>query len=69
VYSQPAATERAPTRNSHGVVASASAVPAAAATAKASHAARLTEAGAASPLATSRTGPTRSASVPRTPSL
>ena len=60
---------RPPTRNSHGVVASARAVPARAATPKATNAARFTAAGEASFEATSRTGPTRSSSVPRTPSL
>ncbi len=59
----------APTTISHGLVASASARPASAATPKDTNAARLTAAGAASPDATRRTGPTRAVSVPRTPSL
>jgi hypothetical protein len=54
---------------SHHVVTAARASPATAAAPKASSAARFTAPGAASPLATRRTGPTRTSSVPRTPSL
>ena len=49
-------------------VAAARASPATAATPKATNAARFTAAGLRAPLATRRTGPTRSSSVPRTPS-
>jgi hypothetical protein len=69
VYNQPAAMHAAPRGTSHQLTATASARPAAAATAYDVIAARLTAAGGASPAATSRTGPTRTSSVPRTPSL
>ena len=58
-----------PTTSSHHEVVAASTNPATAATPKAPKAARLTAEGYASPLATRRTGPTRTSSVPRTPSL
>ena len=54
---------------SHHPAAAAKARPATPATAKLASAARFTAGADASPDATSRTGPTRTASVPRLPSL
>ena len=61
--------QAAPTISSHQEVTAASASPAAPATAKEPSAAASTCRGGASPAATSRTGPTRRSSEPRTPSL
>ena len=59
----------APTATSHHDDNAASTSPATPATAKAASAAAFTADGVATPDPTSRSGPTRSASVPRTPSL
>ncbi len=59
----------APTATSAQVVSSASTSPASAATPKHANAAPRTAAGDAVPLPTRRSGPTRSSSVPRMPSL
>ena len=52
----------------HRPVSTTSTRPAAAATPKLAKAARFTDRGSASPEPTRRSGPTRTASVPRTPS-
>ncbi len=59
---------RTPTAISHQAVVAASTSPAAAATANAANAATFTDFGEAAPEPTRRIGPTRSSSVPRTPS-
>ena len=68
VYPHAAAMLATPTATSHQDVDAARAKPATAATPNAANAARLTATGDARPDATRRTGPTRPASVPRTPS-
>ena len=62
-------SRRRPTSSSHHDVVAASASPASAASPRQPSAARLTADGDAVPDATSRIGPTRTSSVPRTPSL
>ena len=69
MYPHAAAIEITPTRMSSGEVKKANQVPAMLAIAKEAKAAYLTELAVAIPLATKRIGPTRSASVPLTPSL
>ncbi len=61
--------QAAPTSSSHHATSRASTRPATAATTNDSSAARFTAPGEATPDPTRRSGPTRSASVPRTPSL
>ena len=69
MYPQAAAIEMIPTRISNGEVKNASQVPATLAIVKEINAAAYTDLTEAIPLATKRIGPTRSASVPLTPSL
>ena len=69
MYPHAAAIEITPTRISSGEVKNASQVPATLAIAKEIKAAAFTDLAEAIPLATKRIGPTRSASVPLTPSL
>ena len=68
VYVHAATIAATPTASSHNVVARARIKPATAATPKHRNAARFTDAAVASPDPTKRNGPTRSLSVPRTPS-
>ena len=68
VYSHPAPMQAAPTTTNHNDVASAMSRPVNAATPNAINAARLTTCGDTRPEPTSRKGPTRFSSVPRTPS-
>ena len=69
MYVQAAATARAPSRITHQEVTAARANPVTQATAKQPIAARRTCRAGTTPAATSRTGPTRTSSVPRIPSL
>jgi len=69
VYPQAAAIEATPTTIKNGEVRMANQVPATLAIANETNAAAFTDAADARPLATKRIGPTRSVSVPLTPSL